>query len=250
MSEAYSLVKLIRDEDDDFLCERIADENEVKMRKLIFWDVDTQYDFMMPDGKLYVTGAETLANNLERLTGYARSHGLQICGSVDYHVVSDPEISDKPDYHDTFPPHCLQGTPGQEKIAATKLVNPLWIDSKRYEVNYLKSLFESHHGEIIFRKQKFDVFSNPNVLGVLEFLKPTDIVVYGVALDVCDAHAIEGFLKIGGYNIYLVRDAVKPIYEDKGRELVQSWTKRGVRIINTSDVEQGALLRKKIATDS
>jgi len=212
------------------------------MSKIIFWDVDTQYDFMMPDGKLYVPGAETLIGNLDRLTRFARSKGIQICGSVDYHLMSDPEISDKPDYHNTFPPHCLQGSPGQVKIDATKPLNPVWIDTHRYGSDRLRSLLARHHGEIIFRKQRFDVFSNPNTLEVLQRLKPTEIIVYGVALDVCDAYAIEGLLGTGGYNIYLVTDAVKPIYEDKGKELLVLWEKRGVKMISTSDVERGALI--------
>ncbi|MCL5267703.1 MAG: cysteine hydrolase [Bacteroidetes bacterium] len=212
--------------------------------KLIFWDVDTQYDFMMPDGKLYVPGAESLIPNLTRLTAFARSNGIRICGSVDYHVMGDTEISNDPDFHETFPPHCLQGTAGQEKIGATKPKNPLWIDGNRYDPGLLKRLLENHRGEIILRKQKFDVFSNPNISDVLDFLRPTEIVIYGVALDVCDAHAIEGFLRLNKYNLYLVTDAVRAIYEDKGRELIESWTQRGVKLISTSVVERGTLLAK------
>ena len=215
------------------------------MGKLIFWDVDTQYDFMMPDGKLYVPGAEKLSDNLSRLTGYARSHGVQICGSVDYHLVSDAEISDHPDYHITFPPHCLQGTPGQEKVPATKPLNPLWIDNSKYADGRLKEMLAVHSGEVIFRKQRFDVFTNPNIGEFLGILGPTDVVVYGVALDVCDAHAIEGFLRLGSYNLYLVEDAVKAIYEEKGKELLQEWSRRGVTLMKTSDVENGFVLRGK-----
>lgn len=222
-------------------------QSEQVMHKLIFWDVDTQYDFMMPDGKLYVHGAEGIADNLRRLTGYARENGIQICGSVDYHIMTDPEISDNPDFHETFPPHCLQGTPGQEKVAATKPGNPLWIDNIKYDPARLKEMVAGHQGEIIFRKQRFDVFTNPNVTAVLDILKPTDIVVYGVALDVCDAHAIEGFLRIGSYNVYLVEDAAKAIYEEKGRELLRDWSVRGVNMIDTADVVNGVLLKKIVA---
>ncbi len=214
------------------------------MAKIIFWDVDTQYDFMMPDGKLYVPGAEGIADNLERLTEYARENAIQICGSVDYHLLTDAEISDNSDLHEAFPPHCLQNTPGQKKIPETSPIDPLWIDNERFDPDRLEEIISKHGGEIIFRKQKFDVFSNPNVPAVLDILQPTHIVVYGVALDVCDAHAIEGFLRIGKYNIYLVEDAAKPIYEDKGRELIEDWSKRGVKMIRTADVESGAVLKK------
>ncbi len=212
--------------------------------KTIFWDVDTQYDFMMPDGKLYVPGAETILPNLSDLTTFARSNGIQICGSVDYHLTSDPEISENPDFHETFPPHCLQNTPGQEKVEATRPKDPLWIDGKKYDPGSLKKALENHRGEIILRKQRFDVFSNPNIQEVLDFVRPTDIIVYGVALDVCDAHAIEGFLRLAAYNLYLVTDAAKPIYADKGEELIEDWAKRGVRMIRTSDVVSGALLKE------
>jgi nicotinamidase-related amidase len=34
------------------------------MARVIFWDVDTQYDFMRADGKLYVPDAEHIIPNL------------------------------------------------------------------------------------------------------------------------------------------------------------------------------------------
>ncbi len=214
--------------------------------KIIFWDVDTQYDFMMPDGKLYVPGADQLLPNLEQLTHYARQKGIPILGSVDYHNPDDPEISDRPDFKETFPPHCLKGDAGQEKIAATRPRNPLWIDSRPIESRQLKQMVEAHKGEIIFRKQRFDVFSNPNVEPVLEILKPETIVVYGVALDVCDRYAMEGFLRLGKFNLYLVEDATRPIYEERGRELIGKWKGQGVHIVQTRDVvEREILFRSK-----
>ncbi len=79
----------------------------------VFWDVDTQVDFMSPDGKLYVPGAETLAPNLGRLTDYAHANRITIIASADDHVMAHAEISETPDFQDTFPPHCMRGTPGQ-----------------------------------------------------------------------------------------------------------------------------------------
>ena len=208
------------------------------MPKRIFWDVDTQYDFMMADGKLYVPGSEEIIPNLTRLTDYARKRGIPLFGSVDYHTPDDPETSDTPDFYKTFPPHCLRGTPGQEKIPATRPHHPLWIESHPYPEGELQKAVTDHTGEIIFRKQRFDVFSNPNVDDVLEIVQPDEIVVYGVALDVCDAYAIEGFLKRRTYRLTLIHDATKPISTDRGKELIEKWVKEGVRITTTAEITQ------------
>jgi len=204
--------------------------------KTIFWDVDTQYDFMMEDGKLYVPGAEEIIPNLEKLTRYAREHVIPIFGSVDEHTEDDPEISSDPDFQETFSQHCMKDTPGQEKIDATKPEYPLWIESREYDKGELEQLVKEHDGEIIFKKQKFDVFSNPNVDAVLDITKPEQIVVYGVALDVCDAYAIEGFLEHKKYKIALVEDATKAINPERGQELIERWKRGGVQILTTEDV--------------
>src|SRR5262245_27951853 len=87
------------------------------MAELIFWDVDTQIDSMQPDGALYVPGAETIVGNLEQLTAYARRSKVQIVADICDHTHDDDEISDQPNFKSTYPPHCIRGTPGYEKIA-------------------------------------------------------------------------------------------------------------------------------------
>src|SRR2546426_9630961 len=95
------------------------------MARVIFWDVDTQYDFMHADGKLYVPEAERIITNLQRLTNYAHGHGIRIVASADDHVMGHSEISDSPDWQSTFPAHCMRGTAGQMKIPETALRDPL-----------------------------------------------------------------------------------------------------------------------------
>jgi nicotinamidase/pyrazinamidase len=214
------------------------------MRSTIFWDVDTQHDFIMPDGRLYVQGAETILSNLEALTRFARDRQVPILGSVDYHSMQDPEISDRPDLRETFPPHCLADTPGQEKVAATRPQNPLWIDSRPEDKETLKKkVRQAIDGgrEVIFRKQRFDVFSNPNVDTVLDVVRPDRIVVYGVALDVCDRYAVEGLLERKRYRVALVQDATRAIRPEEGEKMVEDWAARGVCILTTEQVSGGAL---------
>ena len=201
----------------------------------LFWDVDTQVDFILPDGKLYVTGAKQIRANLALLTTHARQAG-RIVASVDYHAETDPEISDNPDFIDTFPPHCLIDTPGQLKIEETTPADPLWIDTDLIPVETLRERLSEHRGEIIIRKKRFDVFSNPNVDAVLSELNPSEIVLYGVALDVCNRFAVEGLLERNVAPISLVLDATRAIDPNRGEALVETWRDRGVRVVSTSDI--------------
>ena len=209
------------------------------MSGVIFWDVDTQYDFIMPDGKLYVDGSEKILGNLEKLTGYARENKVRILGSVDNHGPNDSEISDNPDFLQTFPPHCLEGSTGQEKIPETRPRNPFWVDPDPADQKSLIAEINGHPGEVLFRKKRFDVFTNPNVDPVLDSISPERIVVYGVALDVCNAYAIEGLLQRKTAPVALVLDATRAIDPKRGENLVIKWQQQGVKILSTQEVVEG-----------
>ena len=90
---------------------------------MILWDVDTQVDFMLPEGKLYVPGAEETIPAMERLVAAARAAGVVHVASADDHELTDPELSDAPDFLDTYPPHCLRGTSGAA-TAQTRSIAP------------------------------------------------------------------------------------------------------------------------------
>jgi nicotinamidase/pyrazinamidase len=215
--------------------------------RVIFWDVDTQYDFMKADGKLYVPDAEQLIPNLRKLTDYAHGHGIRIVASADDHLQEDPEISATPDWKSTFPPHCMRGTPGQRKIPETALRDPIVIepDLGGPGGTAVANRVRSHPGDVLFHKHRFDVFSNPNVLPVLDVLDPRDIVLYGVALDVCDKYAIEGLLQHRPQvRLFAITDAMKPIDRDVAEHLLKEWGEEGVRLVKTSEVVMGGLVEE------
>jgi nicotinamidase/pyrazinamidase len=195
--------------------------------RTVFWDVDTQVDFMLPSGSLHVPGAELLLPNLGQLTAAARGLGLTIVHTADDHDLSDPEIApDGADFVETFPPHCLRGTAGAERVAETAprpgAVEVAW-DGAGLDLDAVRSA-----REVVIYKKRFDVFSNPATPEVLDALRPTRVVVYGVALDVCNRYAVEGMLRRGEFEIIVVEDAVAAIDKDRGEELLRAWRFRGV----------------------
>src|SRR6266487_3992971 len=201
------------------------------MPRVIFWDVDTQYDFMHADGKLHVPDAERIIGNLKRLSDYAHGHGIRVIASADDHVKGHAEISDTPDWKTTFPPHCLRGTPGQKKIPETALRDPLVIEPARTDPKLLAERVRAHRGDILFDKHVFDV------------LAPDDIVLYGVAPDVCDKAAIEGLLERRPHTrLFVVTDAVKGIDKDVSEQLLKDWGDEGVRLVKTGEVVEEGLV--------
>jgi nicotinamidase/pyrazinamidase len=203
----------------------------------LFWDVDTQVDFMRSSGKLYVPASEEIIPVLERLTRHAHDQGIRIVASADDHLPGHRELSPAPDWRETFPEHCMHGTPGQRKIPETLLRNPLIIEPEPEDPAALAARVRAHRGDILFHKHWFDVFTNPNVLPVVDALAPSRIVLYGVALDVCDKYAIEGLLRHRpGIKLTLVTDAARAIHPEVAAGLLEDWARRGVRLNTSAEV--------------
>lgn len=201
--------------------------------RIVFWDVDTQVDFMEPGGSLYVFGAERLRPNLALLTDTARRLSITIVHSTDDHDMADEEIDARdPDYAGTFPPHCLTGTPGWERVPETAAApGALTID---WDGAGFEPSAAAAAGEIVIRKKRFDVFSNPAAPPLLDALAPSTVVVYGVALDICDQYAVEGILARGSIDVVVVDDAVAAVVPGRGRDLIDGWKQRGVRVVPTA----------------
>jgi nicotinamidase/pyrazinamidase len=200
----------------------------------ILWDVDTQVDFMEPSGKLYVPGANEVAPAMERLVDAAREAGITHVASADDHELTDPEISDKPDLRNTFPPHCLRGTRGAEKILETKQRDPLPLSLTPYPPGLVPDLVRGRR-EILLLKKNFNVFTNPNCEPLLDTLDPDEIVVFGVATDVCDDAAIRGFLE-RGRRVVFVEDAARGLDEGRVAACTAVWRERGVEFTTAKDV--------------
>ena len=203
-------------------------------KRVVLWDVDTQVDFMLPRGKLYVPGADETAPAMARLVAAAREAGIVHVASADDHELTDPEISDDPDWRNTYPPHCLRGTRGAEKIPETEQDDPLPISLTPYPPGLVPGLVEGRR-ELLLLKKNFNVFTNPNTDPLLDALDPEEIVVFGVATDVCDDAAIRGFLQ-RGRRVRFVEDAARGLDEGRVAACTALWRERGVTFATTDEV--------------
>jgi nicotinamidase/pyrazinamidase len=199
---------------------------------VILWDVDTQVDFVLPHGKLYVPGAEETIPAMQALVEAARAAGIVHVASADDHELTDAEISEQPDYSATYPPHCLRGTRGARKIPETEQEDPVPITLETLPERYLSGR------EFLLLKKSFDVFTNPNTDRLLQHLDPDQIVVFGVATDVCDDAAIRGFLE-RGRKVVFVEDAARGLDEGRVTACARAWREAGVEFTTAARVISG-----------
>lgn len=200
----------------------------------VLWDVDTQVDFVHAGGKLAVPGAEEVVPNMARLVRWAHEAGITHVASADDHEPDDPELSERPDYERTYPPHCLRGTPGAAKIPETAQREPVALPTEQLAPQELAGLVRGRR-ELLIPKQEFDVFTNPNTATLLEVLDPAEVIVFGVATDVCDHAAIAGMLE-RGRRVTFVEDASRGLSEERVAACLAQWREAGVRFRTTDDV--------------
>jgi len=194
----------------------------------MFWDVDTQADFMLPQGKLYVPGAEAIIPTLAKLTSWAAQHHVLVVASADAHQPGDEEFS-------LYPPHCLAGTPGQKKIPETSLAPQFTIPNRQGA----ELPDAERYPQIVLEKQEFDVFSNPNTDSLLAQLGQPEIVLYGVVTEICVSAAARGLLD-RGYRVTVVEDAIRHLDQEKGLAFLEEFRRRDGRIVTAGQLLSAA----------
>jgi nicotinamidase/pyrazinamidase len=199
---------------------------------MLFWDVDTQVDFMIPSGRLYVAGAEKIIPNLRGLTAWAGRNHILIVSSACAHLPGDPEFA-------TFGPHCLAGTPGQQKVPETLLPNRYIVPDRPVALPDLAPF-----QQVILEKTAFDAFSNPNADEILRQLGGgLRVVMYGVVTEICVASAAHALLE-RGHQVELVRDAIAALDEQKAASFLDKFVGRGGRLVETNDILRETSLPK------
>jgi len=213
-------------------------KGESVKKGILFFDLDTQHDFMRAEGSLYVPGAEGIIQNVSKARRFAFDNGYSILASTDWHDLENPEISDSPDFKDTFPPHCMAGKPGSERVGDLGKLPIDVVPLEPLSDAELHKLIDKKQFHIVIRKNEIDVFSNTNTERIIEILKPKAIIIFGVALDFCVRMALEQLLKRPGIKTYLLQDAVKGLGNIPDDEIINKFKAGGVEIISTSDLRK------------
>jgi nicotinamidase/pyrazinamidase len=206
----------------------------------LFWDVDTQFDFVMPTGKLYVPGAEEIIETVSGVRRLALDNGFSIMADIDWHRADDPEISETPDFKETFPPHCMADQPGSERVGYLGDVPIDYVEIGEASAVELQALVRKEPFHIVIKKNSLDVFENPNTHTLVDLLRPKQIIVFGVALDFCVTCVLHGLAKYDGIQLVLLKDATKGLGARPEEEIYAEFSQMGVQV-TTLDKLKGRL---------
>ena len=198
---------------------------EARMKNLFFFDIDTQKDFMLKTGALYVPGAERIIPKFRRLFDFAAEHEISVISTMDTHTTDDPEFAD-------FPPHCVKGTDGWRKLDDTLFPRPLVFSTKPVDRNLVDCVRKNR--QILVEKNTFDVFSNPVMERMTRALPPR-AVVFGVATEYCVKKAVLGLRRLGVQTV-VVDDAVRAIAPKTGKEAIEEMKAAGADVIPLANI--------------
>ena len=193
--------------------------------KTVFFDIDTQIDFLYPAGALYVPGAEAIVPAIARMNQHAGAAGIPLISTMDGHAEDDAEFRQ-------WPPHCVVGTVGQQKPACTLL-------EKRVVIPSTKRKFSLDGAQqILIEKQMLDCFTNANLRDVLAQFAADRYVVYGVVTEYCVKCAALGLLAMGG-KVEVVTDAIRTLNEADGQQVLDEVDERGGMLATVDRVIAG-----------
>lgn len=168
-----------------------------------YFDIDTQIDFVFPAGALYGAGAERVIPAVAEWNRDAEAQGIPLISTMCAHPENSREFR-------VWPPHCVVGTVGQRKPAATLLA-----DSAK---------------QIIIEKDDLDLFSNPELLPLLDRLGIDECFVYGVFMEYCVKCAIMGLLKTGR-KVSLVTRATAHLSDTEGGRTLRDFIAAGGKCV-------------------
>jgi nicotinamidase/pyrazinamidase len=201
----------------------------------LFFDVDTQRDFIVPDGKLYARGAEKIVPALKALTELARERRIKIAGHVDRHFPTDAELARN---GGLYPDHCMNSTPGQKKIEATTPLRPLFVENRDLSEAEIAAAL-AHRGELYIEKQHVDMFQgNRNTRKLVPRLleKFRDVVIYGVCTDICVDYVVRGLLPYGR-RLHVVTDAIAPLDPKRAKACLDEWRAADVDLLTLDELK-------------
>jgi len=183
--------------------------------------IDVQNDFT-EGGALGVDGGAAVAAGVTDLLDRASDRYGHVIASRDWHDGGSDNgghFAEHPDFIDTWPPHCVAGTPGADYHPA--------LDTARIDVHVRKGQGEPAYS--IFEGVTDDGASVPELLTRLGV---TDIDVVGLATDHCVLASALGALR-DGRRVRVLTDLIAGVGRESSEAALQRLQDAGAEVVSS-----------------
>jgi nicotinamidase-related amidase len=160
----------------------IAPEVEIDPRTTALIVVDTQNDFVRPEGKLFVPDAPATVPKIQALLTLARQHGLFTVFTQDTHYPGDPEFP-------IWGEHCVAGTWGWQIIDE----------------------LAPREGELVLQKRRYDAFYGTPLDHELRLRKIEQLIICGTVASIC-VHYTAASAALRWYGVIIPVDATSALH--------------------------------------
>lgn len=178
--------------------------------------VDVQRDFCEGGSLAVAGGAATAAAITDYLASPAAAQYAHVVATQDHHVDPGPHFAEDPDYLDSWPPHCVAGTPGADFHPA--------LDDSRFEVVFRKG--EQAAAYSGFEGRSADGTPLADWLRAREV---TDVDIAGIATDYC-VRATAADARRLGFGVRLLADLTAGVNADTTAEAIKQMVEEGVEV--------------------
>jgi len=193
---------------------------------LILVDIDTQFDFLDPDGKRPIANPQIL-NNLRRLFQWIRKSDLTLVSSLDVHRITDQT--------EGVAVHCLEGTAGIAKLPFTLLPRRILVQTD----NTIDLPFDllTRYRQVLFVKHGSDLTSNPKADRLLTEIEAKHFALFGVGLEE-SIRSLALSLMARRKVVWLVIDACGYWDEQAADLAARQIEAKGAKIVTTEELTQ------------
>ncbi|TME38932.1 MAG: isochorismatase family protein [Chloroflexi bacterium] len=181
--------------------------------------VDVQMDFV-EGGSLPVQGGLQTAAMIARHLRHFKPEYQFVVASRDYHESAPDHISDTPDYINTWPPHCMVGTPGAAFVPSIQnLVREKYIETV---------VTKGRNAAAYSAFDAFDVRGH-RLIDVMKENRVDHIDVCGIATDYCvRASALDA--RKAEFQVRVLVNLCAAVNEATGQQALEEMKAAGIQL--------------------
>ncbi len=209
-------------------------------KEYAFGLIDAQRGFMPADegerlqvegfGQLPVPQGERIVANVNRLLGAFAMHDLPTFTTQDWHPYETGHFADEPDYVNTWPRHCVAGTPGAELHPGIAVPDTTERFYKGFVPLDEGDQDNSYTGFLGFNK-RFERLPE-----WLEKQGVRHVVLGGLALDYCLKATALDLRQQLGLNVVVAVDTTHPVTQDTGILAIREMERAGIQFAATDEI--------------